>query len=180
MKRCGRQCSSYSTPREGFLRMRKRLSVWVGASFLLALTFAMLASASSLVSTSKSVSPTAEQLAGVPAGDTLPGTDWPMFQGNYALTGFSTLTQINTRNVSGLHQVWSASFDPPGTGNLEGTPIVVSGKGKNLPLESGTMFYPSNLGLYALNAATGETLWHYSGPTTTFNGSAGRIGGVAG
>ena len=36
-----------------------------------------------------------------------PGTDWPMYRGNYAGTGYSPLTQINRQNVARLTQAWT-------------------------------------------------------------------------
>jgi len=54
--------------------------------------------------------------------------------------------------------------DPSYAGGIQGTPIVVSGKNKNLPMESGTMYLSGNAGLTALDPSTGKILWKYVGP----------------
>lgn len=104
----------------------------------------------------------------LPAGVTPAGNDFPYAGGDMSNTRYSTLNQINTTNVSGLHpiwqDVWTGYNQNPET--FEARPIVVSGANKNLPLESGTMFFPSNVGIMALDPVTGKTLWNYNGPAT--------------
>ena len=68
-----------------------------------------------------------------------PGADWPMYRHDYSGTGYSPLTQINTKNVSSLKEVWSNSLS---TGlNSQATPIVVNG----------LMYLPSADSVVALN-----------------------------
>src|SRR5436309_2824621 len=66
-----------------------------------------------------------------------PAGDWPMYRHDKAGTGYSPLTQINTRNVARLTQVWTyrlQSDTPAAPGarggaagpNSEATPIVVN------------------------------------------------------
>ena len=58
------------------------------------------------------------------------GADWPLYRHDSAGTGYSTLAQINTRNVANLSQAWTFSLQSvPAvpTLNSEVTPIVVSG-----------------------------------------------------
>src|SRR5438477_474977 len=69
------------------------------------------------------------------------GADWPMYRHDHAGTGYSPLSQMDTRNVSNLSQVWTFSLQsdvpatapargrggPSGAVNSEATPIVVSG-----------------------------------------------------
>jgi quinohemoprotein ethanol dehydrogenase len=159
--------------------MRRFLVLVVGAG-LLAATIVALATASSNSSNksaARAITPAQEIAAGLPVGDTPAGPDWPTFQGNLSMTGFSTLTQINPSNVSKLHPVWQQSFNPASSAAIiETAPIVVSGKGKNLPMESGTMFITANFGMYALDPTSGKTLWQYQGPTTNFSGGAGALG----
>ena len=38
------------------------------------------------------------------------GADWPMYRHDSAGTGYSTLAQINTRNVANLSQAWTFSL----------------------------------------------------------------------
>ena len=65
-------------------------------------------------------------------------TDWPMYRGNLAGTGYSPLAQITTGNVANLTGAWTYSLrSPPPTGvdgssqarprepNSQVTPIVV-------------------------------------------------------
>ena len=93
--------------------------------------------------------------------------DWPTTQGDIAGTAYSTLTQINTRNVAGLKKVWEANLESAATSTTwppQNQPIVVSGKGKNLPLDTGTMFISTNTGAAALDPTNGTVLWRYQGP----------------
>src|SRR6185503_14645145 len=68
------------------------------------------------------------------------GGDWPMYRHDLAGTGYSPLTQINTRNVTTLARVWTyrlqgdappaaapAGSGGPGAVNSQATPIVVNG-----------------------------------------------------
>ena len=50
---------------------------------------------------------------------------WPMYSGAYNSHRFSPLTQIDTGNVARLRPLWV--YQPPGTGSVECTPIVVNG-----------------------------------------------------
>jgi quinohemoprotein ethanol dehydrogenase len=78
------------------------------------------------------------------------GADWPNHGGGADETGFSQLTQINTRNVDRLGLV--ASLDLEGEVTLEATPIEVNGV---------LYFTGSRAAVYAVNAVTGELLWKY-------------------
>src|SRR3954469_9009885 len=102
-------------------------------------------------------------LGQVPAG--APSNNWEYPQGDLAHTNYSLLKQINTRNVGNLKMAWQVSLNGPNYASVvQGAPIVVSGKGKNLPMESGTMFLSANKGMVALDRSTGKTLWAYVGP----------------
>jgi quinohemoprotein ethanol dehydrogenase len=102
----------------------------------------------------------------LPAGVTACGNDWPAFSCDLANTAYSTLDQIDTKNVSKLQKVWQDSFEASTfPWNSENEPIVVSGTGKNLPLASGTMFLGTDTGFRAIDPATGKVLWSYQGPT---------------
>jgi quinohemoprotein ethanol dehydrogenase len=141
--------------------MRKLLLLAVSAG-LVAATMVALASASQ---SARSVTPESAN-PWLPVGATPAGTDWPITGGDLGNARFSTLTKLNTKNVAGLKQVWQVPFKgglqtPEG---LEQTPIVVSGKNKNLPLETGTMFFALATGIVALNPESGKILWQYQGP----------------
>src|SRR5215831_14093255 len=99
---------------------------------------------------------------------TAAGADWPMYRHDYAGTGYSLLSQIDTKNVSNLGQAWTYSLqsDAPaaapaaargGTGgagitlNSEATPIVVNG----------VMYVPAANRVLALESETGKEIWSY-------------------
>jgi glucose dehydrogenase len=145
--------------------MRRFVLILVTAA-LAAATLAALATASR---SSSSVSPSQETAwpwepqGSVPAGTA--GNDWEHGFGDLARTDFSYLKQINTSNVGQLHMVWQEPLAHAGySGPIQGTPIVVSGANKNLPLASGTMFVAADAGIVALNPTNGKILWKYVGP----------------
>ncbi len=92
------------------------------------------------------------------------GNDWPMYRHDLAGTGYSPLTQINTRNVATLSRVWTyrlqadtpAAPAPGGRGgaggvNSEVTPIVVNR----------VMYLPAANRVVALEPETGKEIWRY-------------------
>src|SRR4051795_2323030 len=80
--------------------------------------------------------------------------------GNYAQTRFHPAKQINRDNVKGLHVAWIFQTDVKES--LETSPIVVDG----------VMFVTTSFShVYALDAKTGQQLWHYAhkmGPITVY------------
>ncbi len=80
--------------------------------------------------------------------------------GNYQQTRYYPASQINTSNVKGLRPAWI--FQTEIVESQETTPIVVDG----------TMYITTSFNhVYALNAATGEQIWHFKhkmGPITTY------------
>ncbi|NQV83499.1 MAG: PQQ-binding-like beta-propeller repeat protein [Rhodospirillales bacterium] len=80
--------------------------------------------------------------------------------GNYAQTRYYPASQINTGNVKKLRPAWI--FQTEISESLETTPIIVNG----------VMYVTTSFNhVYALNAATGEQIWHYKhkmGPITTY------------
>ena len=80
--------------------------------------------------------------------------------GNYHQTRYYPASQINTSNVKNLRPAWI--FQTEIVESQETTPIVVDG----------TMYITTSFNhVYALNAATGEQIWHYKhkmGPITTY------------
>jgi len=90
------------------------------------------------------------------------GGDWPMYRHDYSGTGYSPLTQINTKNVSSLKEVWTHLLS---TGlNSQATPIVVNG----------LMYLPSANGVVALESETGKERWRH-----VISGAAPSRRGVA-
>src|SRR5499427_10066425 len=78
---------------------------------------------------------------------------WLMYSGSYSSHRFSPLTQINTDNVSKLRPVWV--YQPPGTGSVESTPVVVNG----------VMYVTSGPTMVAaLDVKSGKPLWEWTRP----------------
>ena len=88
------------------------------------------------------------------------GNNFLHTNGNYQQTRFYPNSQINTGNVQRLHPAWVFQTDVKES--LETSPIVVNG----------VMYVTTSFDhVYALNARTGEEIWHYKqklGPITTY------------
>ena len=91
------------------------------------------------------------------------GTDGNNFlhtNGNYEQTRFYPNKQINTKNVKNLVPAWI--FQTEVVDSLETTPIVING----------VMYVTTSYNhVYALDAETGEQIWHYRqklGPITVY------------
>ena len=80
--------------------------------------------------------------------------NWLSYNGDYTGRRYSALREINTSNVAQLRAEWV--FHAPNSDRLEVTPVV----------SGGIMFLTSANDAYALDAQTGQTLWHYSRPIT--------------
>jgi alcohol dehydrogenase (cytochrome c) len=80
--------------------------------------------------------------------------NWLSYNGDYSGRRYSSLTQINPRNVDQLRAQWV--FHSSNSSNLEATPVVVNG----------LMFMTSANDAFALDARSGRLIWHYSRPVT--------------
>jgi alcohol dehydrogenase (cytochrome c) len=91
------------------------------------------------------------------AGD---GNNFLHTNANYEQTRYYPASQINTENVGKLRPAWI--FQTEIVASLETSPIVVNG----------IMYVTTSFNhVYALNARTGEQIWHYKhdmGPITTY------------
>ena len=76
-------------------------------------------------------------------------TDWPTYHGDPSGNRYSKLTQIDKSNVARLAPRWI--FPMPNVSQIETTPIVVEG----------VMYVSSANEVYALDAGTGRTIWHF-------------------
>jgi len=83
------------------------------------------------------------------------GENWPSYNGDYTGQRFSSLRQINRENVARMRAAWV--FHPGNSQRLEATPVVVRG----------VMYVTSANDVFALDAGTGRSLWHYSRPVST-------------
>lgn len=83
------------------------------------------------------------------------GANWPSYNGDYTGRRYSSLRQVNPANVAQLRSAWV--FHPGNSQNLEVTPVVVNG----------VMYITSANHVFALDARTGRTLWHYQRPVSS-------------
>jgi alcohol dehydrogenase (cytochrome c) len=83
------------------------------------------------------------------------GGNWTSYNGDYSGRRYSSLHEINSGNVAQLRAAWV--FHPGNAQNLEVTPIVVRG----------IMFVTSSNNVFAIDARTGRTVWHYQRPVSS-------------
>lgn len=87
-----------------------------------------------------------------------PANDWRSHNVDAYNSRYSPLDQINTSNVSRLTKLWSAQ--PSGAASNAGAGITGSSIRQVTPLVvDGVMYYNSGNKLFALDAATGASLW---------------------
>ncbi len=79
--------------------------------------------------------------------------DWPTYNGKWNANRYSDLNEIDKSNVSKLGLKWIFSTSHFG---LETTPLVVDG----------VMYMTGANEAFAIDAATGREIWHYSRPRT--------------
>src|SRR6476659_5092181 len=79
------------------------------------------------------------------------GNNWPSPQGDPAGTRFSTLTQINTSNVTSLERAWTFHT---GSGRFAVSPMVIDS----------VMYFSAPNGVYAVDGVTGEQIWKFVPP----------------
>lgn len=79
-----------------------------------------------------------------------PDGEWLTWRRDYRASGYSPLAQVDRQNVGGLRLAWSLTLPP---GPNEATPLVHDG-----------VLFVHSFGdhVHALDAATGEELWHYA------------------
>src|SRR5579864_8114641 len=76
--------------------------------------------------------------------------DWPIYGGTPENNHFSSLSQINRKNVKRLRVAWT--YDTRESGGLQTSPLEIDGVLYGLS--------PSQK-VFALNAATGQLLWRF-------------------
>src|SRR5881396_919642 len=77
------------------------------------------------------------------------GKDWVYPGGDQGGSRFSTLTQINTANVTKLKRAWTFHT---GSGRFASAPMVVDS----------VMYFSAPNGVYAVDAVTGTQIWKYT------------------
>jgi alcohol dehydrogenase (cytochrome c) len=83
------------------------------------------------------------------------GENWLTYNGDYTGRRFSSLREISKANVGQLRAAWV--FHPGNSQRLEATPVVIRG----------VMYVTSANDVFALDARTGLSLWHYSRPLSS-------------
>jgi alcohol dehydrogenase (cytochrome c) len=79
-----------------------------------------------------------------------PADSWLNYHGDYSGKRHSSLTGITPANVSGLTQVWRFQAN----GGIKASPV----------LANGIIYITTTDNLWALDARTGQELWHYTHP----------------
>ena len=86
-----------------------------------------------------------------------PTNTWPTYNGDYSGRRYSTLTQINASNIDSLAIAWMfritnvAALRGVGAPDIKSTPLMVKG----------VLYFTIPDHLYAVDARTGQELWHY-------------------
>jgi alcohol dehydrogenase (cytochrome c) len=80
--------------------------------------------------------------------------NWTSYNGDYTGRRFSSLNEIDVANVAKLRAAWV--FHPGNAQNLEATPVVINGM----------MYVTAANDVFALDARTGRTVWHYQRPVS--------------
>ena len=83
------------------------------------------------------------------------GANWTSYNGDYTGRRYSVLNEITTANVPQLRAAWV--FHPGNSQRLEVTPVVVRG----------IMYVTSANDVFALDARTGRSVWHYQRPISS-------------
>ena len=85
-----------------------------------------------------------------------PPTDtWPTYNGDYSGRRYSTLSQINSSNIGSLSLAWMHRI---GVGEQRGASPEI----KSTPLlVNGVLYFTIPNHLWAVNARTGEEIWHF-------------------
>jgi acido-empty-quinoprotein group A len=87
-----------------------------------------------------------------------PPNTWPTYNGDYSGRRFSSLTQINSSNVGELQMQWIyrvVNSDIAGFGSgIKSTPLLVNG----------VLYFSMPDNVWAVDARTGRSIWHYQYP----------------
>jgi acido-empty-quinoprotein group A len=80
-----------------------------------------------------------------------PTSNWPTYNGDYSGRRFSTLDQINSKNISFLTLAWRFRANVP----IKSTPLEVNG----------VLYLTTPDNVWAIDGRTGHTVWHYHRPS---------------
>ena len=76
---------------------------------------------------------------------------WPTYNGDYSGRRFSTLDQVNGKNIGLLTLVWAFQTDVASGPGLKSTPLLVNG----------TVYFTEPDDVWAVDARSGRQNWHY-------------------
>ena len=82
------------------------------------------------------------------------GKEWPLANGDWQNSRYSTISQINAQNVKDLRGAWVSQTFEDGALSRS-TPVI----------KDGLMFVTAGTRVYALDARNGETVWKYQTDT---------------
>ena len=105
---------------------------------------------------------TAWSAAPVSAQEPAPGADWPLHNLDEYNSRYSPLTEINRSNVGSLELKWSLQTDVTMRVG-EVTPLVIDG----------VMYFHAGSTLFAVDAATGESVWTFEAEEEFTGGGRG-------
>ncbi|HKU24009.1 MAG TPA: hypothetical protein VJQ54_00990, partial [Candidatus Sulfotelmatobacter sp.] len=123
---------------------------WSGRAFLLVLLASSMFAAAQNTSVTGVATVSSEDLLTQPVAE-----NWTSYNGDYTGRRFSRLQQITPANVAQLRATWV--FHAGNSRMLEVTPVVVRG----------IMYLTSSNDVFAVDAKTGRTLWHYQRPVSS-------------
>ena len=88
------------------------------------------------------------------SGRGYPAQDWPLVGGNWSSSRYSTLADITTDTVDRLGGAWVTQLE--GGAASRATPVV----------KDGVLYLTAGANIFAIDAATGDTVWHWQPPST--------------
>jgi alcohol dehydrogenase (cytochrome c) len=80
-----------------------------------------------------------------------PTTSWPTYNGDYSGRRFSTLDQINSKNIGFITLAWRFRANVP----IKSTPLEVNG----------ILYLTTPDNVWAVDGRTGRSIWHYQRPS---------------
>jgi alcohol dehydrogenase (cytochrome c) len=83
-----------------------------------------------------------------------PADSWPGYHGDYSGRRHSSLTQITPQNVKNMALAWA--FQTERTSSIKASPLLVDG----------ILYFTVPENLWAVDARSGHTIWHYTYPKT--------------
>ncbi len=85
-----------------------------------------------------------------------PPTDsWPIYHGDYSGRRFSTLNKISANNITSLSLAWAYRLSG-GQGGVKATPIMING----------VLYFTLPDHVWAVDARTGQEIWHHQWTNT--------------